>query len=178
MSKIKRLERLFHHEMVKAEYAKTVLHAVCRASGATVAKMKSKSRIQAVVDARYVFYYLCREKYVFTFQELGSMLDQDHATVMYGLRRVSDYLVTDKPFQQLLAQCREELVKTMETPLTHEEKAAAMLSLNSRIAHLRSWLNDHPTNPYRMKILGDLRELENELEIMDNTTTSLSKQTI
>ena len=61
----------------------------------------SSTRERNVVDARKMFYYLCREDlYLFTHRVIGAYAgNRDHSTVVYGVQRAGELLQIDKQFR-------------------------------------------------------------------------------
>lgn len=60
--------------------------------------LNQKSRMRHIVDARRIYYRLCRE---FTNRSLfiiGKTMDRDHATALHGVRSCIDLCRTDKDF--------------------------------------------------------------------------------
>lgn len=79
--------------------------------GLTLADLASNSRKKPLVQARQVAMYLLREDLDLSFAAIGQLLgDRDHATVIYGVRKVTDLLETDEALKREIAQLREQLL--------------------------------------------------------------------
>ena len=63
-----------------------ILREVSRKTGITVTELRSSTRKRKVVDARNVYFRRCREKTSQSFEEIGSIVNKDHATAMHGDR--------------------------------------------------------------------------------------------
>jgi len=53
---------------------------------------ESKSRVRNVVDARYMYYFLCRKHTKNSLTAIGEKVNRGHATVLNGLQYVKDML--------------------------------------------------------------------------------------
>lgn len=79
--------------------------------GLTAADLASNSRKRALVRARQVAMYLLREVLDLSFAAIGELLGgRDHATVMYGVRKVTELVETDEELKWQIGQLREQLL--------------------------------------------------------------------
>lgn len=58
-------------------------------------KIDSKTRQRKYVEARAVYYKLLRESSRMSLQAIGNTMNRDHATVLYSLRQIKDWLEYD-----------------------------------------------------------------------------------
>lgn len=76
------------------------IDAVCRHYGFSRNTMMEKSRKGAVVEARYVAMYLIRKNTTYSLHAIGAIFKKDHATVLWGVKTVSNLLEVDKEFKE------------------------------------------------------------------------------
>lgn len=62
-----------------------VINAVCEVCNVTLGDIKSKSRKQEFVYARFIICHLLRE-YGLKLQAIGYIINKNHATVLYDLK--------------------------------------------------------------------------------------------
>jgi chromosomal replication initiation ATPase DnaA len=67
-----------------------VLTEVCRLTGTDTDDIKSKSRWMETVVVRQVYCYTARELTGASMKEIGSVINRDHATVLYSCRVIAD----------------------------------------------------------------------------------------
>lgn len=65
-----------------------ILRAVCGVYGTTRDVLISPSRMKRVTEARHVAAWLARAFTARSFPALGAVLNRDHATIQYGVRKV------------------------------------------------------------------------------------------
>ena len=82
--------------------------AVARAFGMAPLRLTGPQRSKALVLARHVAMYLCRETTGRTLKEIGKEFRRDHSTVTYGIRKIAAQrerdLGLDKMLERLLRQ--------------------------------------------------------------------------
>ncbi|MEA2041155.1 MAG: helix-turn-helix domain-containing protein, partial [Bacteroidota bacterium] len=64
-----------------------ILYDVSHYTGVSIEAMKSKSRIEDIVSARYIFYAEARKRKA-SLQRIADEFDGHHSTVVYGLKQV------------------------------------------------------------------------------------------
>ena len=95
--------------------SKDIIDMVEKASGISYSELKSTNRERNVVTARqYAFWRLYQQTYSlgYSLAQIGKMLNRDHSTVIYSIKRideglsVNDFLVTEihKRYEQLEAK--------------------------------------------------------------------------
>ncbi len=86
-----------------------IARACCYEMDVTMDDFKSPIRDREVVDARKMFYYLCREDlYYFTCRVIGEYTGgRDHSTVVYGVKRAEELLQIDKQFRLSFTAARQ-----------------------------------------------------------------------
>lgn len=68
------------------------------------------TRKRSVIENRQLFYYLARKHTYLSYEKIGSYKGQKHhATVIHGIKRISDYLTYDKNLKRK--------IETIETKL-------------------------------------------------------------
>lgn len=58
-----------------------------------------KSRRRNLVDARKMYFLLCRQFTKCSLSVMGKSLKRDHATALYNIRSCKDLILTDKDFE-------------------------------------------------------------------------------
>lgn len=88
-----------------------VLALVARAFGVGVADLTGTSRKRETVQARQVAMYLLREVLDMSFAHVGEHLGgKDHATAIYGVRKITDLLQEDEELQRQVGSLQERLL--------------------------------------------------------------------
>ncbi len=62
--------------------------------------IRKKCRKRNYVEARTIYFALCREFTKYPFKIIGSFIDRDHATCVHGLKVYNDLMQTDKVFRE------------------------------------------------------------------------------
>lgn len=163
MSKLQVLENQIQLEKETIFRLNEILDVVCRITGTTPNDLKSKRQTRAIADARCMFWHITSfvKDSHFTLNTLGSLFNRDHATVLYGRKKALALLEYNAGFKKTFKQLAIHFAIII-SPMTHEEKQAAITLLDQHIEMLKKWLVDHHDNPYRQKILSDLRSAEDE----------------
>lgn len=76
-----------------------IIMAVCVALRIDRTQLFSRSRKNRLTDARSICCWYMRELGM-KLSDIGSVLDRDHSTVIYNLKKFEDLNETDKEFQQ------------------------------------------------------------------------------
>ena len=75
---------------------------VCRSLGITRQMLRSNSRKQDYVIARYLCFTFAKINNLRgSLKNIGSLYGKDHATVLHGIQEVKDRVDTDKGFRKL-----------------------------------------------------------------------------
>ena len=61
--------------------------------------IRSRTRMIDYVEARAIYYNLCRNRYDFTLFRIGREVDRDHASVAHGLKLYDNLMATDARFR-------------------------------------------------------------------------------
>lgn len=61
-------------------------------TGISFEKMKSRIRIQEIIDAKYYTMYLIREADRWTYKYIGELFNVDHSSVIYGVKTAKDLI--------------------------------------------------------------------------------------
>lgn len=67
-----------------------ILACVCEHFQITERQIFGRSRKHRVVEARQVYCYLSRRKTLYSLNEIGDLIDRDHATVLYSITQVEN----------------------------------------------------------------------------------------
>ena len=70
-------------------------------------ELLSKKRNREFVESRQIIMYAMREKFGYTFREIGEYFNKDHSTMIYGINNIKGMAQVNKKFNQEL----EELIK-------------------------------------------------------------------
>jgi chromosomal replication initiator protein len=82
-----------------------VTSLVCEQSGLTAAKLRSKSRSQAIADARSLAMYLIRRLCGLTYSEIGRQFGRrDHTTVLHSCQKVEKLIARDDAVRRQVEQ--------------------------------------------------------------------------
>lgn len=78
-----------------------VVDLVSKKEGVSVNEMRSKSRIQSIVEARQIATYICCKMINpnYTSSKVGKYFFQNHATALHGIKQVNNLKYSDKEFQ-------------------------------------------------------------------------------
>jgi chromosomal replication initiator protein len=94
----------FVHQILKEQLQGTnrpcsieqIQHAVANYTGVSVLDQRSKRRIQNIVLARHMAFWLCRELTDKSYPQIAQRFgNRDHTTVIAGVRRINKLLETD-----------------------------------------------------------------------------------
>lgn len=66
-----------------------IKRAVSEATGISKIDMESPRRLQSIIDARHVYFWLARELTACSFPQIGKSCGKDHTTVMHGIDKVN-----------------------------------------------------------------------------------------
>ena len=74
-----------------------------------VSDITKKSRKRYVVDARRLAYTVFRDIFNYTYQGIGKVFNNDHATVIFGYKSAKDLFDVDKEFRENYDRCLDLL---------------------------------------------------------------------
>ena len=61
-----------------------------------IEEVKGESRKKKLVYARHLYYYFSRKYIDISHEEISNLLKQDHATSLYAIKKIDNYLEFDK----------------------------------------------------------------------------------
>jgi len=82
--------------------ADTIINVVSRVTGIKAVDIKGRQRIQDVVDARYLCFYILRRKTNLSHKKIGAIFNKHHSTVIHGVATINDLRCIDKAIKRLL----------------------------------------------------------------------------
>ena len=83
----------YEQQNKKIGFNKNYLEQASLIFGVSIDKILSTSRARRLVWIRYILYSYLKTVGSMTLTEVGNVLNRDHATVMHGLKKHSDFLV-------------------------------------------------------------------------------------
>jgi len=87
-----------------------IIQAVCEVCRVDYKQLKELNRFQDVREARQLLSYLLRDKLNLTFQEIGWIFNQHHATVIHSYKKINEFKEYDKRTIELLTQIENKLI--------------------------------------------------------------------
>lgn len=80
--------------------------------GLKVADLKSDKRLKAIVQARQIALWLCRDMTTASFPDIGSKFGgKDHSTVIYSVNKIEKQKQTDNKTQEIIEEIKNILLK-------------------------------------------------------------------
>ena len=73
-----------------------VLETVCKYYSLTKKEIASKTKERPFVSVRHIYFYLCRKHTKSSYKYIGSLVNRDHATVIYAFRKFNGYLTKEE----------------------------------------------------------------------------------
>jgi len=95
--------------------------SVCYKYNITDGELHSDSRRADIISARRMFYYVARKHLKVTYDKIGSIFNQDHATVMYHERKLADFLEYDKSEMSVYQSIKQDLFGNVKYDTLQEE---------------------------------------------------------
>jgi hypothetical protein len=71
--------------------------------------LKRNTRKRQYVEARAIFYKLCREFTKLSLEEIGKQVDRDHASVLHGIRSLNNWIEYDNRIKNNLRILRNKV---------------------------------------------------------------------
>lgn len=81
-----------------------IIERICKFRGLKEEGVRSPKRTRELSFTRHIIYYFVRRLTSLSLTEAGKLFDQDHATVLNGIKRVNNMLETDKKIVQMVAK--------------------------------------------------------------------------
>jgi chromosomal replication initiator protein len=69
-------------------------------AGISIADLESKSRLTEIVIRRQVYWYYLKQ-HGLSYTEIGRMFKKEHATVMYGVKKIIDLIEINDPYVKI-----------------------------------------------------------------------------
>lgn len=86
-----------------------VINMVCAEYGITRDELMLKSRYRNRVLARQVIGLLLRKRFKMGLKEIARMFNQNHTTVLHGLRTIADLIETDEAIKVTVIKLQSQL---------------------------------------------------------------------
>ena len=86
-----------------------ILQAICEEFECTEREVKSRRKVQHLVDARTVYCYIMRIKLFETFKRIAIDIRRDHTVVMWNVRRMEDIILNKDWLYQKYKRIIKEL---------------------------------------------------------------------
>lgn len=67
-----------------------ILLITCITQKVSIEAIKSKVRLRKVTDSRFIYYYISRKITRSNLEEIGSLVNRDHSTVIHGIKQVEN----------------------------------------------------------------------------------------
>lgn len=71
--------------------------------------LKRNTRKRNYVEARAIFYKLCREFTKLSLEQIGKQVDRDHASVLHGIRSLNNWIEQDNRIKNNLRILRNKI---------------------------------------------------------------------
>lgn len=124
----------------------------------------SNARTREVSDARKIIAHYLRELCGLSYNNIGRILNRDHATVIYLLSNYKtvvdvEFLRTKNVIKSRISKSYKSLSDYIETEVQTSERA----TLTSRLGEVEYWLNTNPVDDYYTIMISKKRDIINEL---------------
>lgn len=91
-------------------------------TGVKKEQITSKTRERRVVEARQIMFKILREEDQKEFAKIGSYFNKDHATILYGVRNISNLIEVDKEIESKYNEIKQKYLELPETTQTINSK--------------------------------------------------------
>jgi predicted RNase H-like nuclease (RuvC/YqgF family) len=95
--------------------------------------IRSRTRMIDYVEARAIYYNLCRNRYDFTLFRIGREVDRDHASVMHGLKIYENLMATDGRFRNKARLVEQYVISGEVVPNEEHTPCDELVSENKRL---------------------------------------------
>ena len=125
-----------------------IISEICTRYNVQWLSILSKSRVRVVVDARRLYCGLLRNVFGLTFQEIGKILNKNHATIVHNVQVHDNFVKILKSYKQNFEEI-ESMFYLDENYYIHE-----VLSIEIKIDILSKRLDEliQKKNEYKLKI--------------------------
>jgi len=90
-----------------------ISETVCREFKLDLARLISPGREQSVALPRQIVFYLARSITLVPFERIGEQFNRDHGTVVHACRSISDRMITQQGFAEVVTrlgnECRQRM---------------------------------------------------------------------
>jgi len=115
-------------------------------------KIISKSRVRAVVDARRLYCGLLRDIFHLTYQEIGNMLNKNHATIIHNMRQHDTFVRILKSYKRNYEEIESTLMLDHNYYLHEVESVERQMNeLSERLADLIEKKNEYKSKIKKQK---------------------------
>jgi len=127
---------------------------VCSRYGLEWSMILSRSRVREVVDARRLYSGILRNVFRLTFQEIGNILNKNHATILHNINQHDTFVKILKSYKKNYEEIERALMLD-DNYYIHEVKEVErkMDDLSKRLEELIERKNN-----YKLKIQNNGRE--------------------
>jgi chromosomal replication initiation ATPase DnaA len=96
----------------------TLVDIIASVSGVEKKNILGKERYRKFVIPRYIFSYVAKRRYGYTFEEIGEALGTHHSTVIYSVSKVKDLLdIEDEYIVPIYKGVVEAIEKISQEPI-------------------------------------------------------------
>ena len=88
--------------------------------------VNKRSRKRELIEARFIYFFILREREGMGLQKIGNTVKMDHASVLYGCRKITDWIEIDLKF-------KNRYLKVLATYSKHVYGAKAESKILSKI---------------------------------------------
>lgn len=85
-----------------------IIELTARHFNITVEQVLSKSQKQNIVLARAICVYVFKNYLLFTYREISEYIQQDHTTMMHGIKKIDNMLYSRNTNESIIAQAAIE----------------------------------------------------------------------
>lgn len=127
---------------------------ICKRYNLDWNRIKSKSRVRIVVDARRLYCGVLRNVFSLTYQEIGDILDKNHATIVHSIQKHDVFVKILKSYKKNFEEIECTLIED-DNYYIHE-----ILSVERKMETLLERLNEliEKKNNYKLKIQNNGRK--------------------
>jgi hypothetical protein len=125
-----------------------IKYEICNRYNLEWQRIKSKSRIRVIIDARRLYCGILRYVFKLTFQEIGDILNKSHATILHSIQQHDIFVKILKSYKKNYNEIESSLWID-DNYYIHE-----VIEVERKMNELSSRLNDliEKKNEYKLKI--------------------------
>lgn len=98
------------NSQVHIEYDK-IIEVACDYFGILPGLLAAPCRRREITDKRYIIYYFAKKYTSLTYREIGEPFNQHYATVIYGIKIISNLMAYDHDTQQIVLNINNKLIE-------------------------------------------------------------------